>query len=178
MAMTEPQKPTPPEIRISDDERQMVVKGLQDAAAANRLDLDELGERLAMVYHARTRADLEPIVADLPIRLPDLLPAAGPQWPGAVDRRRRRRGSLALWGSSRLDLGAAMPIGSRTTLAAIAIFGNIDVVVPVGTGARFSLINIFGRAIGGSQGPPDGPEVVIAGLVLFGTVRVVRRPSP
>ncbi|MEC3894268.1 DUF1707 SHOCT-like domain-containing protein [Nocardiopsis sp. LDBS1602] len=53
-------------MRISDAERDQVAEILREAAGEGRLDLDELDERLNAVYAAKTYADLEPIVADLP----------------------------------------------------------------------------------------------------------------
>ena len=53
-------------MRISDTERDQVAEILREAAGEGRLDLDELDERLSAVYAAKTYADLQPIVADLP----------------------------------------------------------------------------------------------------------------
>ena len=58
--------PTPYAVRASDPERERVVEALRAHAAAGRLDPDELEERLGRAYAARTRADLVPLVADLP----------------------------------------------------------------------------------------------------------------
>ncbi|MFD6099768.1 DUF1707 domain-containing protein [Nocardiopsis flavescens] len=53
-------------MRISDAERHQVAEVLRDAAAEGRITLDELDERLEAAFGAKTYADLEPIVADLP----------------------------------------------------------------------------------------------------------------
>jgi fatty acid desaturase len=53
-------------LRASDGEREVVVRALRDHAAAGRLDPDELDERLERAYNAQIRADLVPLVADLP----------------------------------------------------------------------------------------------------------------
>jgi Domain of unknown function (DUF1707) len=58
--------PEPHDIRASDAEREAVAAAVRDHAAAGRLDADELEDRLGRVYGARLRADLAPIVADLP----------------------------------------------------------------------------------------------------------------
>src|SRR5256714_15106784 len=61
------QKPVqPPALRASDADRERVAEILRTAAAEGRLDLGELDERLAIVYAAKTYAELEPVVADLP----------------------------------------------------------------------------------------------------------------
>jgi len=58
--------PEPHDIRASDAEREAVADAVRDHAAAGRIDADELEARLERTYGARLRADLAPIVADLP----------------------------------------------------------------------------------------------------------------
>jgi hypothetical protein len=53
-------------IRISDADRERAAGRLQQALAEGRITLDELEERLAVVYAARYDADLLPPFADLP----------------------------------------------------------------------------------------------------------------
>jgi hypothetical protein len=67
-----------PDLRASDAERDAVAEALRTNAAAGRLTPDELEERLERAYAARTRAELEPLLTDLP-------PAAQPP-----PRRERR----------------------------------------------------------------------------------------
>src|SRR5947207_338555 len=62
-----PDRLTPREMRASDADRERVAEVLRQAAADGRLDLTELDERLAVVYAARTYAELEPVTADLPV---------------------------------------------------------------------------------------------------------------
>ncbi len=52
--------------RISDADRERAAARLQKALAEGRITLDELEERLAVVYAARYAADLLPPFADLP----------------------------------------------------------------------------------------------------------------
>lgn len=56
--------------RASDAEREQVAETLRTHAAAGRLDADELEDRLGRALTARTRAELEPLVADLPAPAP------------------------------------------------------------------------------------------------------------
>jgi Domain of unknown function (DUF1707) len=58
--------PHPHELLASDAERERVVEALRTHAADGRLEADELEQRLEGAYAARTRADLVPLVADLP----------------------------------------------------------------------------------------------------------------
>jgi hypothetical protein len=55
-----------PSLRASDAEREEVVTHLRAEAAAGRLTVDELDERCAQAYAARTVGELDALVADLP----------------------------------------------------------------------------------------------------------------
>ncbi|MCI2267142.1 DUF1707 SHOCT-like domain-containing protein [Sediminivirga luteola] len=52
--------------RVGNAERDAVVEQLHEAAAEGRLELDELTERIESALQAKTFADLDPLVADLP----------------------------------------------------------------------------------------------------------------
>jgi hypothetical protein len=54
------------ELRVSDADRERVADRLRSASAEGRLTADELEERLERAFSARTDAELEPLVADLP----------------------------------------------------------------------------------------------------------------
>src|SRR3954449_3210374 len=65
-------------MRASDAEREAAAGVLRTAAAEGRLETDELEERVAAAYAARTRGELTALIDDLPeSRLP-------------VPRRRRK----------------------------------------------------------------------------------------
>lgn len=53
-------------MRASDADRERVVARLQQHTAAGRLTLDELSDRIAEVYAARTLGDLATVTRDLP----------------------------------------------------------------------------------------------------------------
>src|SRR5215207_11064598 len=55
-----------PDLRASDAEREMIVARLSEHAAAGRLTLAELEERIGLAYAATTRAELTKLLADLP----------------------------------------------------------------------------------------------------------------
>jgi hypothetical protein len=56
----------PYDVRASDAEREAVVDALRTHAGAGRLDPEELEARIGRAYAAQRRADLAPLVADLP----------------------------------------------------------------------------------------------------------------
>lgn len=57
------------ELRVSDAERQAVVRRLERALRDGRLTIVEFDERMQITYAARTRGELEDLTEDLP---PDL----------------------------------------------------------------------------------------------------------
>ena len=54
------------EMRVSDADREAAAAELQEHFASGRLNQDELDERLAAVFAAKTRGDLDAVFADLP----------------------------------------------------------------------------------------------------------------
>jgi len=109
--------PEPHDLRTSDAEREAVVETLREHAAAGRLDADELEQRLGAAYGAQLRADLVPLVADLPVAAPAPATAPAP--------RQRRAGAaipplvlvsimlVAIWALSGMGyFWPAWPIGA------------------------------------------------------------------
>lgn len=56
-------------LRCADADRERVASALSEHYAQGRLDLNEYQERTDAVYAAKTFGDLEPLTADLPVRL-------------------------------------------------------------------------------------------------------------
>ena len=54
------------EMRVSDAEREAAAAELREHFASGRLNQDELDERLAAVFAAKTRGDLNALFTDLP----------------------------------------------------------------------------------------------------------------
>jgi hypothetical protein len=100
-------------MRASDAERERVADLLREACLEGRLDADELDERLAAAYRARTRGELAPLVADLPATAT----AAGLPAPGgarsAFPAPRRRA-----------------PVGAPTVAALAVLFAALAVALP------------------------------------------------
>jgi uncharacterized protein DUF1707 len=97
-----------PAIRMSDAEREAVVERLSRAAGEGRLSLDEFEQRVAEVLAARTFADVEPYVADLP---------AAPAADGTVELRATVAG---------LKRAGAWVVGRRLTVRARAGTVKLD----------------------------------------------------
>jgi hypothetical protein len=77
-------------LRAGDHDRDAVVEMLREQHLAGRLDTDELQERIERCYAAKTYAELDGVLADLPVALssPSDLP----------DPARRDRGAAVAWG--------------------------------------------------------------------------------
>ena len=72
-------------MRASDTDRDRVVEHLNVAYSEGRLSKDEYDGRLEKALFARTCADLDQIVADLPAHAPAVVPL----WPGPTGSRWR-----------------------------------------------------------------------------------------
>ena len=66
-------------IRASDAERDATVDRLSAATGDGRLTLEEFSQRMGQATTARTRAELDRLVADLPAETPPARPAR--RWP-------------------------------------------------------------------------------------------------
>jgi hypothetical protein len=154
----------PPGIRISDADRERAAARLQQALVEGRITLDELEERLTVVYAARYAADLLPPFADLPGD--DVVPmphAAAP--PAPMDRplllrsgmgTLRRSGPWTVPSCIRVQsvMGSVILDFGGTTVAPV-----VDVALELGAGSARLLL-------------PDGATADIDGLVSgMGTVR-------
>jgi hypothetical protein len=66
------------EMRVSDAEREAAAAELQEHFASGRLNQDELNERVAAAFAAKTRGDLNTIFTDLPSSGHGWTSASGP----------------------------------------------------------------------------------------------------
>jgi DUF1707 SHOCT-like domain len=89
--------------RASDAEREEIAQIVRDAVGEGRLDISEGDERLATVYAAKYRDELNPIVTDLPAGQARQARAAGAVEPG-TDRGPWGHGG---WGHSAWGRGGS-----------------------------------------------------------------------
>ncbi|WP_207930957.1 DUF1707 domain-containing protein [Streptomyces sp. 8K308] len=68
----------PPAVRASDADRDRIADILREALAEGRIDAEEHAERIDAVYRAKTLAELEPLIGDLPAGQRYAAPAASP----------------------------------------------------------------------------------------------------
>jgi hypothetical protein len=105
-------------VRASDAERERTVDALRAAAGDGRLTLEELAERLDHALVARTRAELEPLTADLPA------PAASPE-PG----REGTRWTVSVMSGNDLEIEGPPPQPGAPVVRvrAFSLMGGTDV---------------------------------------------------
>ncbi len=176
----------PDQLRISDADRHKVAEHLREAAGDGRIDLEELDERLAAAYAARTFADLAPLTHDLP-SLRDHPP--GPQRHRAVLRKLERSGVwvvptemsvLTMLGGAYLDFREAVFSATEVVLTINAFFGGATVVV----GPNANVVIEASGFMGGYSAPSGlvaakldatSPTVRIRGRAIWGGVNVERK---
>jgi hypothetical protein len=177
------------EKRASDVEREQVVVRLRDASAEGRLTLEELAERTALAYRARSHAELEPLTADLPSAVaPDVAPARVADRPRRrwligvfVPVRRSGRRAFAernvvvsLFAPARLDLRQAQLPSGEAVITVFSLCAPVFVTVPEHIEVESSVVALLAPAREDSTGevPPSAPRVRVRGLSVFGPVFV------
>jgi hypothetical protein len=179
-------------LRASDAERERVAGLLRDAAAEGRITLEELSERLELAWAARTQPELDTVIEDLPGRdavLTDTRPAKAARWLVAVIGNDERSGrwrpggdtrALALIGDCTLDLRQAEVEGGELCITAIAVLGDVRVVVPPGVAVELDGISLLGDKryrVGEVPVPaPGAPRVRVTAYAVVGDVTVMSEP--
>jgi hypothetical protein len=184
-------------VRASDGERQAVADRLNTAVGEGRLTLSEFSDRVAAAYAARTVAELDVLVDDLPASRPSLSADVRPADPpssrrapldvllGAIKRRGRWRigADTALGvavGPMKLDLRDADLSAHEVTVSARTVVGAIKVWVPAGIRVYVEGTTAVGtRTIAESNLPPDVdvPTLRLRLDTVLGTVKVYRPKS-
>jgi DUF1707 SHOCT-like domain/Cell wall-active antibiotics response LiaF, C-terminal len=185
----------PAGIRASDAERDATVERLSAATGDGRLTLEEFSQRMEQATSARTRAELDRLVADLPAdaatagtevagRAP-----AGPSWhvspvgglrvygPWRMDRQVI---VVSIVGGTRLDLGQVQLAAPEVTLTRVSLVGGVRVWVPAGIRVEVSGFSLIGgtRFYGGPEPGPGAPTVHLRAYSLVGGVRIRRGGRP
>ena len=173
----------PLEQRVGDRERRAVDEHLQAAVGDGVLTLSEYDERAAVLWQARTRSELERLVADLPSHAGPgrSVPATrtAPERVVAVMSEDRLSGSLlpgqqvggyAVMGKAVVDLRRA-DLPDDVRVHAVAVMGEVEVQVPPG-----SRVLLSGAAVMGERKvrvvPADGPVIRVDAYAVMGTVNV------
>ena len=171
--------PKPPQLRISDADREKVAERLRGALGEGRLTLEEFDERLTGVLAARTFADVEPLVSDLPggHALPPVLEHAELRTTAATLKRRgqwvvaRRLQVTARAGSVKLDFTEAVIAHQVVEIDLNVSAGSTTLVIP--EGASVDVDNV--ELIAGNARVRGVPTLPFAGPALHFVVRGKQR---
>ena len=160
-------------VRVGDADREAVAAQLRERYADGRLTLEELNERIDQTFAAKTKADLNTVMRDLPQAAPPTagMPYGGTAWQGPLATRPGQDHGHG-WGSGQQSRGpgAFAPILGLVWLC--VIFGSLLLFGGIGGGGRPLAIVLFlaalalvRRLIGlvrrrGGSGPrgPRGPR--------------------
>jgi len=193
-----PQPPGEDRVRVSDSDREVVAGRLNAAVSEGYLTLEEFTERVGQAYAARTRADLNGLLSDLPGPAPVAASQVEPYRPPEQRTRPRGPNSIAVgsikkggrWrldrdtalgvvvGSVKLDLRGAELAAPDVTLAAETVLGSIKVWVPYGVRVVVDGTTVVGtRRVDEDDRVPShaaGPVLRLRLDTVVGSVKVFR----
>lgn len=175
--------PAPHELRASDADRERIAQVLQDAHADGRLTLEELEERLGVLYSARTLGELAQLTGDL---LPaDQQPLNLDGRPVSAIFKQEQRGGrwvvpaeltvTAMFGTTKLDLREAILQNRRVIINATLVFGGLEIHVP----EDLEVIRVAkGKTVRLNKQPtePGAPVVEVRTTNFAGDVKVKEPP--
>ncbi|MEQ4716770.1 DUF1707 domain-containing protein [Nonomuraea sp. B19D2] len=175
--------PPPHELRASDADRERIAQVLQDAHADGRLTLDELEERLGVLYSARTLGQLAELTADL---LPaDQQPLNLDGRPVSAIFKQEQRGGrwvvpaeldvTAMFGTTKLDFRDAILQNRQVIINATLVFGGLEIHVPEG----LEVIRVAkGKSVRLTKQPtdPGAPVVEVRTTNFVGEIKVKEPP--
>ena len=180
-------------LRVSDAERDAVLRTLGDHAAVGRLTLDELEERSGRALAAKTRGDLATLTSDLPReagQASELSPVTSRKKPvrwmvaimGGSHRRGRFRtvgsiNAVAVMGGDEIDLRDAELEGGELTLNLFALMGGSNIYVPDSVEVEVGGFSLMGghEEVGSERPPrPNAPLIRIRVYALMGGATIYR----
>jgi len=181
-----------PETRVSEAERDRSAALLAKHCSEGRLTLDEFSQRVEVVLAARTQADLDTAMRDLPVDAPPYQSPLPPSsslvavFGGASRRGRWRPGpkvkAIAVFGGVDLDLRNAEIDAGELEITTWAVFGGIDIVVPEGVAVHLSGgFTLFGgKDLRLADVPllPGAPLIKVRAFPIFGGVSVRTKRTP
>ena len=195
----DPQPSTPdnePTQRVADADRDRTVTLLREHVVEGRLTLDEFSQRMGAALEARTRGELDAVMADLPSPSPAATVTAAADTPrkkrrwhvavmsGHSTKGRWRIGgktnAVAIMGGCDMDLRRAEIEGPVVEITAFAFWGGIDIIVPEGFDVELRGFSFMGgRSLRLKDVPivPDSPRIVVRGFAIMSGIDVKSRPN-
>lgn len=178
------------DLRASDAERDHVIDLLQRAVGQGMLDLEEFSERTDKVLGARTRAEVNQVLADLPDLVPNEPREADVLVLRAVLSGLRRQGSwqvprrlliTSTLGRIRLNFTKAK-LAEPTVQVELAITGGrVELRVPRRAKVSKEKVRVTGGRIKDRREPRESrrttPNFILSGRLLAGELKITR-PRP
>jgi len=178
-------------IRASDAERDVTLQRLSAATGDGRLTLEEFSQRMGRATTAKTRAELDRLVADLPAdaaAASSVVAERGPSRPswhispiGGLSvsgpwRMERSVVVVSLIGGADLDLRQAQLAAPEVTLTKVSLLGGVSIGIPPGIRVDASGFSLIGgtRVDGGPESGPGAPVVHVRAFSLIGGTRIYR----
>ena len=184
--------------RVADADRDRTVTQLREHVVEGRLTLDEFSERVGLALQAKTRGDLDAVMADLPQArpsdqgLPEPTTAPGRKkrrWHVAVMSGHSTKGrwrisgktnAVAVMGGCDMDLRRAEIEGPEVEITAVAFWGGIDIIVPEGFDVELRGFSFMGGRELRLRDVPivrGSPRIVVRGFAIMGGIDVKSRPN-
>lgn len=162
----------------------MIVEHIQRAMVDDVVGFNELDERFAAVFAARTRGELDAVVADLPAPPPPA-PVAVPNPVAPISYSVFGDVKVGGWiavdgdltygsgfGDITVDLSSAH-LRSNMTVRVRSVFGDVTVILPDGVRASLTSFTVFGDRKEALTLPiPGAPTVRVVAATLFGDARL------
>ena len=184
-------------------ERARVVTRLRTECTEGRISLDRFSDLVGDAYAATSTAQLQPVLAAVAAVAPAAPVAPGGPETGAraARPRPRPRANLSRWlvavfgentrtgryrledeasaaavfGECTLDLSQATIESARVIVNAVAVFGDVTVIVPPGVDIAIEGASVFGSRrcdVTPSSLGDDAPVIVVRAWACFGDVRI------
>ncbi len=179
--------------RVADADRDRTVTVLREHVVDGRLTLDEFSERVGLALQARTRGDLEAVMADLPAPTrspaPNLPARRARRWHVAILSGHKTKGrwrisgkttAVAIMGGCDMDLRKAEIDAPEVEISAFAFWGGVDIIVPEGFDVELRGLSIMGgRSLKLRDVPivPGSPRIVVRAFAVMGGIDVKSRPN-
>ncbi|MGZ8803012.1 MAG: DUF1707 SHOCT-like domain-containing protein [Mycobacterium sp.] len=170
-----------PDIRASDADRAAVTQILEQAVGQGMISLDEYTERVTVVLAARTRRELDTVIADLPhVRRQSAPPPPEVlgSWMSSITRKGQwtvppRLRLVTRMCSTTLDFTSAVLHSPVVQIEIDDYFSSTELILPDGATADLNGVGNFGSstAVKVTTSPPSNRlHVVVRGRVRFGSL--------
>lgn len=181
-------------VRVSDAEREVVVARLNRATGEGRLTLEEFTDRVGAALSARTQADLDVLLDDLPAAYRAPAQVAYPAQPeglatrvshitpvGSVKRGGRWRldrdtelGTIV--GSVKLDLRRAEIAAPVVHLHVRSVVGSVKIWIPAAVSVEVSGATVLGSRTVAEEPIREGAPLLRLRIdTVVGSVKIYRR---